>query len=96
MPATFAGIPALTKTKDTCKMEPMTILMLIIGGFILLGLMLIKALWRSPLFWVAATLLTILALPLTAGMSPLVLTALIILRVVLITRVFKASEEHRA
>ena len=40
--------------------------------------------WGSPMFWLLAILATLIFLPITAGMSPLGLFALITLRVILI------------
>ena len=39
--------------------------------------------WGSPLFWLLATLATVIFLPLTAGMSPLALFGLIVLRLLI-------------
>lgn len=49
----------------------------------------LRLIWHSPLFWVAALALTIITWPITAGMSPIVFVGLIVLRLVLLSRFFK-------
>ena len=46
----------------------------------------LKTLWGSKLFWIAALALTVIMFPLTAGLSPLALFALVFLRLVLINK----------
>lgn len=58
---------------------------------VLVLLWVLKTLWGSKLFWVAAFALTIILFPLTAGMSPIALFSLIVLRLVLINRAFTAG-----
>jgi hypothetical protein len=48
----------------------------------------LKTLWGSPLFWISALALTVIMFPLTAGMSPLALFALIFLRLVILGKLF--------
>ena len=51
----------------------------------------VVALWNSRIFWLFAVLLTVAALPLTAGMSPLALVALVALRLVLVGKMIDTS-----
>jgi hypothetical protein len=50
--------------------------------------------WGSPLFWLLATIATLIFLPITAGMSPLALFALIALRVVLVGRMLNSNHSR--
>lgn len=51
----------------------------------------LKTLWGSKLFWIAALALTVIMFPLTAGLSPLALFALIILRLAMLGKVFNSG-----
>lgn len=69
----------------------MTVLATLLVIAVLVLCWVLKTLWGSKLFWVAAFALTIILFPLTAGMSPIVLFLLIVLRLVLINRAFTAG-----
>lgn len=69
-------------------MTTVTIIMLLA---VLVLCWVLKTLWGSKLFWIAALALTVIMFPLTAGLSPLALFALILLRLVLIGRAFNAG-----
>ena len=49
--------------------------------------------WGSPMFWLLAILATLIFLPITAGMSPLGLFALVTLRVLLVGKMLNTP--HR-
>lgn len=51
----------------------------------------LKTLWGSKLFWISALALTVIMFPLTAGLSPLALFALIILRLTMLGKVCSAG-----
>lgn len=51
----------------------------------------LKTLWGSKLFWIAAFALSIILFPLTGGLSPIALFALIVLRLVLINKALTAG-----
>lgn len=51
----------------------------------------LKTLWGSKLFWIAAFALAIILFPLTGGLSPLALFGLIVLRLVLINKALTAG-----
>lgn len=69
----------------------MTTLTILIAISLIVLCWVLKALWGSPLFWVAATALVIIMFPLTAGLSPVALFALIVLRLVLINKALTAG-----
>jgi uncharacterized membrane protein len=64
-------------------MTAFTIIMLVA---VLILCWVLKTLWGSKLFWIAALALTVILFPLTAGLSPLALFALIVLRLMLLNK----------
>lgn len=64
----------------------MTTLTILIAISVFVLCWVLKTLWGSKLFWIAATALAIITFPLTAGLSPIALFALIVLRLVLINK----------
>jgi uncharacterized membrane protein len=73
-------------------MTAFTIIMLVA---VLILCWVLKTLWGSKLFWIAALALTVILFPLTAGLSPLALFALIVLRLVMLGKAFNPGN-HRA
>lgn len=59
----------------------------IIAALFLLGLI-IKTLWNSKLFWLAALALSIVLMPLTAGLSPIALFLILLVRFSVLHKVF--------
>ncbi len=73
----------------------MSTIILAFTGLVLLALFalgkLVKLAWGSPAFWIFATVLTVALFPLTAGMSPWALAALIALRFILVGKLIGAT-----
>ncbi len=63
----------------------------IIAILLVLLFSIIRVAWNSPLFWLAAFIVTVITWPITAGASWLGLIALVGLRVVLLSKIFKPS-----
>jgi len=73
-----------------------TTIILMITALVIILIGIAKAVsfcWGSPLFWMLAILATVIFLPITAGMSPLVLFSLIVLRLLLVGKMLNTP--HR-
>ena len=63
----------------------------VFAGALVVLFKVMTAIWHSPIFWIAAFALTVVLFPLTSGMSPLALVSMIFLRVLLVSRIFRAK-----
>jgi hypothetical protein len=67
-----------------------TTIAIIIAALFLLGVI-VKTLWNSKLFWFAALALSIVLMPLTAGLSPVALFLLLLVRFALVHKALTAG-----
>ena len=67
-----------------------TAIVTIIAALFLLGLI-VKTLWNSKLFWFAALALSIVLIPITAGLSPIALFLILLVRFTAVHKIFTAG-----
>ena len=69
----------------------MTTITLVMLLAVLILCWVLKTLWGSKLFWISALALTVIMFPLTGGLSPLALFALIVIRLLMLGKVLNTG-----
>jgi len=69
----------------------MIVMVLLLAAITLVSMLTLKILWSSKVFWALLFVASILLMPVTAGMSPVAMFAIILLRLLILSMAFEKN-----